>query len=63
MKVIEDRDESALIECDCGERFVSDACTEENCYWDEAKRCNYSQCPKCKKIDNSGRVAQLVKSI
>jgi hypothetical protein len=51
MKVIEDRDESALIECDCGERFVSDACTEENCHWDEAKRCNYPQCPKCKKVD------------
>jgi hypothetical protein len=50
MKVLADLGDMVQIQCDCGRIFWSDAAMEDNCYWDEEKRCNYPQCPKCEKI-------------
>ena len=50
MKIIRDLGDMVEIVCDCGRMFWSDAAMEDNCYWDEEKKCNYPQCPECKKI-------------
>jgi hypothetical protein len=51
MKVLEQRDEYAIMMCDCGHEFDVDACFEENLEWSETKKSLVAVCPKCKKKD------------
>ena len=51
MKTLEHRDECATMECDCGEKFEVDACTEENLQYSKERGCLFAVCPKCGKKD------------
>lgn len=61
MKVLECRDEYAIMECDCGEKFDTDACFEENLEWSEFRKSLIAVCPKCGLKD--GEVDEVSKKI
>lgn len=40
-----------LLECECGERFWTTPCGEENLMWSDIKKSLVAVCPKCGVID------------